>query len=416
MPHQVTIIAGPDPGRKFIVPDSSPLVIGRGSDSDTKIRDPRLSRIHCEIRHENGRCVLVDRGGVGGVNVNGKTISDSIAISIGTVFQIGDTRLRLEADDSLDAATMASPLCAAAGPSAESASKAVGAALRELIGKSFQDRFQMEEIVATSPTSVVFRGTDTKHDRAVAIKVLRPQLASSENQRERFIRAMKTVMPIKHPNIVRLRMAGRSGSHCWCVTDWVEGKSVSQLIEAIGISGMLDWKQVWRVGIDIGQALEEAHHHQVVHRNVTPANLLRRSSDKVFLLSDLIFARALDQTDAARLTRPGEVIGDLGYMAPERVMRVDEVDGRSDQFGLGATMYALLAGQPPYPATNLPQLISLLQGDRPPEPKSVQFGVDERFSSMVMKMISIDPNDRYDSSTELLEELKRIGMLGGMKV
>ena len=194
------------------------------------------------------------------------------------------------------------------------------------------------------------------------------------------------------------------------------GTSVSELIDAIGISGMLDWKQVWKIGVDIGQALQEAHRHKVVHRNVTPANLLRRSSDKTFLLSDLMFARALDQTDAARLTRPGEVIGDLGFIAPERVLSIDDVDERSDQYGLGATMYTLLAGHPPYPAKNLPQLISLLQGDHPVDPKAIQFGVDERFSSMVMKMIALNPKNRYSSSSEMLEELKRIGMLGGMEV
>ncbi|MCM2372396.1 FHA domain-containing serine/threonine-protein kinase [Aporhodopirellula aestuarii] len=416
MTHQVTIIAGPDAGRKFPVPNEEPLVIGRGSDSDTKIRDPRLSRIHCELRKVDGRYVLLDRGGVGGVNVNGKTITDSMPISVGTVFQIGDTRLRLEMDDSLDAATMAAHPGTDTAGLVKQASKAVESSLRDLVGQTFQERFEIEAIVATSPTSVVFRGTDTKHNRAVAIKVLRPQLASSDVQRERFIRAMKTVMPIKHPNIVRLRMAGRSGPHCWCVTDWVEGKSVSELIDDIGISGMLDWKQVWRVGIDIGSALEEAHRHQVVHRNVTPANLLRRSSDKAFLLSDLIFARALELTDASRLTKPGEVIGDLGYMAPERVTGVDEIDERSDQFGLGATMYTLLTGHPPYPATSLPHLISLLMGARPRPPKSIQFGVDERFSSLVMKMIEVNPKDRYDDSTELLAELKRVGMLSGMKV
>lgn len=422
MSFQLQIIAGPDAGRTFPLTKDGSLVVGRGSDSDTRIRDPRLSRVHCEIGHRDGQFLLVDRGGAGGVLVNGSLVDGERAISVGTVFEIGNSRLRLESRSPLDAATVAPGSLGT--PGAPNVAANLGAAanpgipssLHDLVGQAFEDRFRMDEVVSQSPTSVIFRGVDQKHDRAVAIKVLRPQMATSDPQRDRFIRAMKTVMPIKHPHIIRLRMAGRRGPYCWAATDWIDGCSVASLIDAIGISGMLDWKQVWRVGVDITGALQEAGKHQVVHRNVTPSNLMRRSSDKAFLLSDLIFARALEQTDAAQLTRPGDVIGDLGYMAPERIFDVDHVDGRSDQFGLGSTMYALLTGKPPYAAETLPQRIANLKGDRPPAPHTFQLGSDERFSHLVMRMIQPDPNDRYPDPGALLDELKRVGKLGGLSV
>jgi eukaryotic-like serine/threonine-protein kinase len=413
MTFHLQIIAGPEAGKKFSLAEGGVLVIGRGSDSDTKIRDPRLSRVHCELKHSEGKFVLVDRGGVGGVSVNGRKIEDHSFISLGTVISIGDSQLRLEGDDGLDAATLGG---VQSKPIPEvSSARQVDSSLKDLIGQTFQDRFRMDKIASTSPTSVVFQGFDLKHDREVAIKVLRPQMTSSDPQRERFIRAMKTVMPIKHPNIVRLRMAGQRGPYCWAATDWIVGVSVAELIESIGISGMLDWKQVWRVALHIGRALEEAQRHQVVHRNVIPANIIRRSQDKVFFLSDLIYARALEQTDAAQLTRPGEVLGDLGYMAPERIFDVENVDERSDQFGLGATLYALLTGKPPYAAETLPQLIAAFRGEKPPAPKTFQIGLNEQFSALVMKMIEINPSDRYSSATLLVLELERVGKLGGLK-
>ncbi|TWU56490.1 Serine/threonine-protein kinase PK-1 [Rubripirellula tenax] len=418
MSIQLHIIAGPDAGRKYALPDNGTLVIGRGSDSDTKIRDPRLSRVHCEVQQRDGHFFLVDRGGAGGVHINGCAVENEKAMSLGTIFEIGDSHLRLESDGGLDAATMVPGKMKLPGIEqlAGKPKPTVDSSLRDLVGQTFQDRFQVDEIVSQSATSVVYRGTDLKHDRPVAIKVLRPQMATSDPQRERFTRAMQTVMPIKHPNIVRLRMAGRRGNYCWAATDWVDGCSVAALIDSIGISGMLDWKQVWRVGVDISRALEEAGQHHVVHRNVTPSNLLRRDSDKAFLLSDLIFARALETTDAAQLTRPGDVIGDLGYMAPERIFDVENVDERSDQFGLGATLYALLTGRSPYAANSLPQLIANLKGEKPTAPYTFQIGSDERFSHLVMRMIEIKPADRYPNSTAVLKELERVGRLAGMEI
>ncbi|TWT52397.1 Serine/threonine-protein kinase PknB [Rubripirellula amarantea] len=404
---------GPDSGRKFTLRPDHVFVIGRGSQSDSQIRDPSISRIHCEVRWNDGTPVIADVGGAGGTIVDGGLIDAPEPVSIGSCIQIGDTRLRVRSADTLDAATMVGAHANLQSATEEPPELSI-AKIQQLEGHTFL-RFELEKLIQISSSSVVFRGVDLKHDRKVAVKILRPNLVSTEVQRQRFIRAMRTMLPIKHPNIVRTRKAGRTGPYCWAAFDWIDGISVAELIETIGISGMLDWREVLRVAVHIGRALEEADKHGVVHRNVTPANLLRRNHDQAFLLTDLIYARALQYTDAPQLTRPGEVIGDLGYLAPERITDSTVVDQRSDQYSLGATLYALLTGVPPYQANSLAELLEKQQTEEPQHPTQFQMGLNENFCEVVMRMLSKSPESRYRSATKLLHELDTVAVAGGVE-
>ena len=428
----VTVIGGPEKGRAFLIAVDDVCVVGRGSDSDTQIRDPKISRIHCEIREQQGVLELVDRGGSGGTFVDGIRLDGSVTLAQGSVLHLGDTILRIDSADSLDAATVAPSQDGGANPdiagdaNAEQVGQPFGSSplaagmapltprLEDMVGETL-NAYLLERVVAAGRNSVVFKARDTEHDRVVAVKILKPQLTSTDVQRDRFIRAMQAMKGVKHPNIVRLRRAGKSGSLCWTALDWVEGISVKELIDSVGISGMLDWKEVWRVAVDIGRALQKANERDIVHRNVSPSNILRRSENQSFLLSDLVLARALESTDLMQLTRPGEVLGELGYMAPERVFDSTCVDPRSDQYGLGATLYALLTGQPPYQALDVAQLLESMRAGQVKSPIAFQMGLDERFCDVVMRMIEQAPEDRFKNPTQLLGTLERVGNLSGLE-
>ncbi|MCG8649092.1 MAG: serine/threonine-protein kinase, partial [Pirellulales bacterium] len=279
---KLVVSAGPDQGRVYPMVDQANLVIGRGSDSDTKIRDPRLSRIHCELRRSGGDWILLDRGGAGGTYLDGIRVDSPQVVAHGATLKIGDSQLRLQRDDILDSETIAPETESkpTTPPNAAPAGQVPATRqIAQLEGEIFL-RFRLDKLVSDGKNSVIFKGVDTKRDRDVAVKILKPQMTTSEVQRERFIRAMRTMLPVKHPNIVRTRKAGRTGPYCWAAFDWVDGISVAELIDQIGVSGMLDWKEVWRVAVHIGRALEEASKRQIVHRNVTPSNLLRRGLDR----------------------------------------------------------------------------------------------------------------------------------------
>jgi serine/threonine protein kinase len=191
---------------------------------------------------------------------------------------------------------------------------------------------------------------------------------------------------------------------------------MTHVIQRIGVAGMLDWRYGYKVAVHIARALEYAHGESILHRNVAPQNILLRTSDKVALLGDLMLAKALEGTLAQQITRPGELVGDVGYMSPERTRGTADVDGRSDLYGLGATVYALITGRPPFAGGSLPELITKIRNAEPERPQKYQMGIPALFQGTVLKLLAKRPDERFASATELLAELDRVGKFAGVTV
>lgn len=127
----------------------------------------------------------------------------------------------------------------------------------------------------------------------------------------------------------------------------VDGENLMKVSDRVGIAGMLDWKVCWKVAFDIASALPAAYEQKVVHRTVTPANIIRRTSDKSWPLGDLMLAKTLEGSLAVNLTTAGQIVGNLAYLPPESTGGDVPVDWRAEISGLGSTHYALLIGRPP---------------------------------------------------------------------
>lgn len=406
MNQRLVVIAGPATGTVYDLDDGAVLVIGRGSDSDTQIDDPRMSRIHCRVMVDGGAVRVADAGSSSGTHVAGEKV-DQRQLEPGDELLVGTTRMRYElegaASGNQEQETMAPTAPVPDVPSASSAP-----ALTELAGEDFRG-YRLDKILATGNTGIIYQGMDTKEDRPCAIKVMPPSFASDEEQQARFVRAMKTMMPIKHDHIVEIYNAGRTGPFCWVAMQLIEGESLSEIILRIGVEGMLDWREAWRVAVQIARGLHEASKHQVIHRNLTPNNILRRKSDRACLIGDLMLAKALEGSLAVQITRPGQMIGEIPYMSPERTRGQDDVDTRSDIYGLGATIYALLTGRPPVEGNSLPELVQKAREEVPPQPKDFQLAIEDAFQDVVMRMLEKDPDRRYQTADQLLRELHRIG-------
>jgi serine/threonine protein kinase len=323
----------------------------------------------------------------------------------GDVIRIGATELRFH-DGSGEQTTVA-PAPKPAPATAEQLSKLVGQELAH---------YKVEAVIARGSTGTVFRAADTKDGQTVALKVLQPEFAKNDTEMQRFVRAMKTVLPLRHPNLVALQGAGKTGPYCWVAMEYVEGESMTQAIQRIGVAGMLDWKYGFRVATHIARALEYAHGQAVIHRNVTPQNILLRSADKVAKLGDLMLAKALEGALAQQHTTPGELVGDVGYMAPERTRGAGEVDGRSDLYGLGATVYALVTGRPPFAGGSLPEMIAKIRNAEPEKLKKFQMAIPDLFQGTVLKLLAKRPEERFQSAGELLKDLERVGKFAGVSV
>lgn len=414
MSLQFYVLAGPDKDRVFNLKEGAGQMLGRGTQSVYQVTDPTVSRTHCQVLLEGENVSVICQGGSGGTLVNGRKIQNQ-ALRPGDIVQIGGTQLRFQIEDPAGATTMGGVAPAPAGQKVAAPGQIEQ--LESLVGKTLAHyEIGTGPIIGRGTTSIVFHATDTRDQRAVALKVLLPEISQDEDELQRFVRAMKTVMPLRHPNIITLYAAGKTGPYCWAAMEYVAGENLTEVIQRIGVAGMLDWRYAFRIAAQIGKALAYAHGQKIIHRNVTPKNIIVDAASKEAKLGDLMKAKAMEGILAKQITRPGELIGDVAYMSPERTRGAADVDGRADIYGLGATVYALLTGRPPFDGGTLVEKITKIRKDDPVKPTKFQLSIPSQFEGTVLKMLAKRPEDRFQTAEELLAELERVGKFHGMKV
>ena len=398
MVGKLVVVAGPESGHTITLDEGASLKIGRGQASDTRLNDPRISRVHCTLEVGSQGVILSDASSSGGTFVDGQKITRH-RLANGEEIQIGDSKLRFESD----AAKVRLP-----SPGKSPTPKMSGKSLTDLVGQSL-GHFKLDRILHTGGTSVLFQATDEQKSRRAVVKVMLPSVTADEEQRSRFVRAVHTMINVRHDNLVEIYGAGKQGPFCWCAMEYVDGISILETIEMIGVEGRLDWREVYRVAVHVARALKCAHDQKVIHRNVTPENLLQRKHDKVVKLCDLMLAKALEGTQSRQVTAPGQLVGNVAYMSPERMVDTSNLNWRSDQYGLGATLFALLTGKPPFRAKSLPELVEAVRTKVPVFPEEVQQVTNSDFQALVLKMLSKDSADRFLFPSDLIRRLDEIG-------
>lgn len=447
MVWRLFVIEGPDTGRSFPLGTGDVTLVGRGSECDIQLADPTVSKVHCRLESHRDQVLVVDVGSRWGTRVNHQSVTEQV-FGPDDLLTVGETQFKLQGPVDSTATTVlpADPLAAGLAehlplvPS-ESISPADSHAistptdgcgkpvaggdevdvfpesLEKLVGRRML-RYDIHELVARARTGMVFHARDTKKDVAVAFKVFFPQLMQDEKDVRRFIRAIRTMMPLRHNNLVALHGAGKTRSlpgsdrkqmYCWMATEFIEGESVAQMISRIGVSGMLDWRNAFAIALDIARALEAACERSIVHRNITPRNILVRSEDRVAKLGDLMLAKALEGAHVERITRDGELVGDLAYMSPEETGAHVADDCRSDIYRLGATVYATLTGRAPCEAPTPAETILKVQRENPIPPTQYHLSIPAQFEGILLKMLAKRPDDRYQHPTELIADLERCG-------
>jgi serine/threonine protein kinase len=397
MVRRLAVIAGPDRGQTFPLPDGTTVSVGRGR-ALVHLSDPHASRTHCRIVIDADRLLLCDAGSRAGTQVNGQPIRGEHPLHPGDVIMVGQTQLRVEQDDLAEQPTLPPP--AAARMDAASVVQ-----LADLYGKTF-DHYEIGPVRARGVSGLLFVARDLHTGEEVALKVLRPEFAQRPEDVQRFFRAAQTVLPLRHPNLIPLRQAGQTGPYCWLAMDYIDGESLTEVINRIGVAGMLDWRFAARVAIHIARALQAAHRRHVIHRNLTPQNVLIRFADRTALLGDLMLAKAVEGSLAQPITRPGEIVGDVRYLAPERITG-KAVDARSDIYSLGALVYALLTGRPPHAGKDLLETLTLIQSAEPVRPKKYQLSIADLFEGVVLRMLAKRAEERFPSADDLLTHLER---------
>jgi serine/threonine-protein kinase len=403
MQAYLRVASGPDAGRTFDLHENVKLVIGRGEKSDTRLTDQSVSRLHCELMWENAEFKLTDLDSVGGTFVDGKKIKEH-SLKHDQEFQIGGTRLKLHTTGIADARTI---------QAAQKPARELKPDEGVLTGSTIK-HYEVGKMLARGKAGTVYMAKDTRDGKDVAIKVLHSDFTQDAEDVQRFIRAMTTAVDLKHPNLIALYGAGKQGDLCWFAMEYVDGDPLTKLIEKFGTLKMLDWQFALRVGAHIAQALEAAHEKHIIHRNVAPESIMIRTADKVAKLGDMMLAKAFEGIKAKQITKPGELVGDIAYMAPERTKSDVEVDTRADIYGLGATLYALLTGKPPFQGKSLVETIAQIRQADPVPPKKFQLSIPDQFQDLVMVMLAKRPEMRHQTPTEAARALERLAKYQGV--
>ena len=242
---------------------------------------------------------------------------------------------------------------------------------------------------------VVFLATDTTLDRRVAIKVVHPELAAHPSIVRRFLAEARTIARLRHPSIVTVHAAGTAQGLLYYVMDEVEGESLRQRLSR---DGKLPIDEVARIVADLAAALDAAGRAGVVHRDVKPENVLIESGSGRALLADFGIARAM-VVDGASSTGQGVAVGTPSYMSPEQAAG-EEVDSRSDLYGLGVVAYEMLAGHPPFQGTNR-VVVSKHIAERPAPIERVRPDCPRPLAGAVMKALEKQPGERWQTGEEL---------------
>lgn len=394
MPAKFVIIAGPNEGQTYPLTEGQKITIGRGDAAHIKLMDSAVSRAHCTVEHSARATVLKDVGSKSGTKVNGKQISEQPLIN-GDVVYLGSSQLRFDLDR---------PPPKGDGDDDKEASDPEE--LRKLSGTRL-GHYDIKEVVAVGNSGLVFRAQDIKEDREVALKVYLPEFAENDEDLQRFIRAVKTMLPMRHPNLVTLYGGGKTGPYCWMAMELVDGESLTETIARIGRKGKIDWKPALRVALGLARGLYYIHNEKIIHRSLSPGNILF-SKGGVPKLGSLILAKALSGALAKDVTVGGDFLGDVRYLAPEQVGAGGPVDGRADIYALGTLIYAMLTGKPPFQGKTQLETATWILRREPRELRDADPDIPEALEKIVMKMLAKRPDDRYQSCADVLMDLENI--------
>ncbi|HEX6406833.1 MAG TPA: protein kinase [Gemmatimonadales bacterium] len=276
----------------------------------------------------------------------------------------------------------------------------------ELLGRlqsALAERYRLDREIGAGGMATVYLAADLRHDRKVALKVLRPELAAVIGA-ERFLAEIKLTANLQHPHILPLFDSGEAESYLFYVMPFVEGET---LRDRITREKQLPIGDALRIASEIASALDYAHRHHVVHRDIKPENILLH--DGQALVADFGIALAASKASGARMTETGMSLGTPHYMSPEQAMGDREITPRSDVYAVGAVLYEMLTGEPPFVGPTAQAIVARVMTENPRRLMTQRHTVPPHVEAAVLTALEKLPADRFASAAEFAEALKNKG-------
>jgi serine/threonine protein kinase/Tfp pilus assembly protein PilF len=264
---------------------------------------------------------------------------------------------------------------------------------------ALSDNYKIERELGRGGMATVYLAHDRKHDRAVALKVLHPELSSALGP-DRFLREIKVAARLNHPHILPLYDSGEAGGFLYYVMPYVEGESLRSKLNRDGKFPLDEALHLARV---IAGALDYAHRQRVVHRDIKPENVMLHEGEAMVM--DFGIAKAVSVASDDTLTQIGMMVGTPAYVSPEQAAGEGEIDGRSDQYSLACMLFEILSGEKAFTGSTAQAVLSKRFTDPVPSLHKINPGIPDEIDLAVSKALSKDPRERFTTSGEFAKAL-----------
>jgi serine/threonine-protein kinase len=271
------------------------------------------------------------------------------------------------------------------------------------LATALADRYAIERQLGEGGMATVYLATDRKHDRQVALKVLKPELAAVLGA-DRFVQEIKTTASLQHPHILPLFDSGEADGFLYYVMPYIEGETLRELLDR---EAQLGIDEAVTLTVEVADALHEAHRQGVIHRDIKPENILLHNGRP--MVADFGIALAVSAAAGGRMTETGLSLGTPYYMSPEQATGEKNITARSDVYSLASVLYEMLTGTPPHAGATAQQIIMRIVADEARPVAELRQSVPAHVAAAVAKGLQKLPADRFGSAADFAAALQNPG-------